>query len=193
MKWGWKEKPMKRVFPFLALFEYSWTSSPVAFLRCALQVRVILIKIVLPHVLVCLLAELQGGDCNKTIALMVITTLLCWPHRGIRHRRIFTKNTAWGRMNLRGTGKECSIKTKGLSVPLTAFRVVIAFQWFPDSCKRPQELSCVAVTCVNGFHVMLCVKCVLAPCPLRATLLLWDSGGFVSLAFMFCNFRKRCW
>lgn len=53
MKWSWKGKPMRWGLPSLAVSEHACASSPVAFLRYALQVRFILIQMILPDVLVC--------------------------------------------------------------------------------------------------------------------------------------------
>lgn len=109
------------------------------------------IKMIFPDVVVCLVAEFHGGICKKTVAQMVITLLLLWPQRGIRHRGLIPKNTVWGRINLRAPGKECGVKRS--SVPPIAFWLVIAVRWLPDSCKRPRWLYCVAVTCVSRCWV----------------------------------------
>ena len=136
--------------------------------------------------------RILGGIRSKTVALMLSTLLHFWPQRGVIHGGILTKNTMWGKMNPRGTGKECGIKTKGLSVPLTAFPLVTASQWLPDSCGRLPELHCVAVPCVDGVCAILCVKWVLG-CAHWRLYVCCGIWRFCKFGFHVLYLEKKLW
>lgn len=137
---GWMElqgEASEMTALFLALCEHPCTSGPAAFLRYALQVRSILIKMILPDVLVCLLAKLHGE--------FVIRQLPKWSLQynfsDLRevlfiHRGNFTQNTVWSWMKLRGTGRNVALRQKDFQC--LSLKAISDFSVPSRQLQRPQ-------------------------------------------------------